>query len=154
MYLNQNEGSGNWKNIGRYLLPAQTTLAIKVIDSGESSSGPVLRADAFKILLFEESTNIVDDNKTPIPTEFALFQNYPNPFNPSTKIGWQSPVSGHQTLKIYDVLGNEVVTLADEYKPAGTYEVNFIAKNISSGIYFYKLQSSNLIETKKMILLK
>jgi hypothetical protein len=99
-----------------------------------------------------------------IPSGFSLGQNYPNPFNPSTKISWQSPVSSHQTLKVYDVLGNEVTTLLDEYKPAGTYEVEFSAKggsasggnayDLPSGIYFYKLQAGGFIETKKMILIK
>jgi hypothetical protein len=60
-----------------------------------------------------------------LPTEFELFQNYPNPFNPSTKISWQSPVSSWQTLIVYDVLGNEVTTLVNEYKSGGVYEVNF-----------------------------
>jgi len=57
-----------------------------------------------------------------LPTEYVLEQNYPNPFNPSTVISWQSPVGSQQTLKIYDILGNEVATLVDEYKPAGRYE--------------------------------
>ncbi|MGQ9644523.1 MAG: hypothetical protein ACUVT3_11755, partial [Ignavibacterium sp.] len=70
---------------------------------------------------------------------FELHQNYPNSFNPSTKISWQSPVGSHQVLKVFDVLGNEIVTLVDEYRPAGSYEVDFDASNLSSGIYFYRL---------------
>ena len=96
------------------------------------------------------------------PLKFSLEQNYPNPFNPSTKISWQSPVGSRQTLKIYDVLGNEVATLVDEYRPAGIYEVEFSAsgrpessiKKPASGVYFYQLKAENYIETKKMILLK
>ena len=88
------------------------------------------------------------------PVEYSLKQNYPNPFNPSTKISWQSPINSYQTIKVYDVLGNEVATLVDEYKPAGSFEVVFDAKGLGSGLYFYKLQSGNYIETKKMILLK
>ncbi len=65
-----------------------------------------------------------------LPTEYELTQNYPNPFNPSTKISWQSPVGSHQTLKVYDVLGNEVATLVDEFREAGSYEVEFDASNI------------------------
>ena len=88
--------------------------------------------------------------------KFELYQNYPNPFNPSTKISWQSPVSSWQTLKVYDVLGNEVATLVDEYKPAGMYNVQFTMYNeqLSSGLYFYQLRVGNFIESKKMILLK
>ncbi|MEP0860054.1 MAG: T9SS type A sorting domain-containing protein [Ignavibacterium sp.] len=85
---------------------------------------------------------------------FSLEQNYPNPFNPSTKISWQSPVSSWQTLTVYDILGNEVTTLVDEYREAGIYEVEFDAENLSSGIYFYKLQAGNFIDTKKMILMR
>jgi subtilisin family serine protease len=89
-----------------------------------------------------------------LPTEYELTQNYPNPFNPITKISWQSPIASYQTLKVYDVLGNEVVTLVDEFRDVGSYEVEFDASNISTGIYFYKLQSGSFVETKKMILLK
>ncbi|MDO8549863.1 MAG: T9SS type A sorting domain-containing protein, partial [Ignavibacteria bacterium] len=77
-----------------------------------------------------------------------------NPFNPSTKISWRSPDASHQTLKVYDVLGNEVATLVDEYKPAGMYEVTFNAAGLSSGIYFYRLQAGDFVETKKLILMK
>ncbi|HCY77811.1 MAG TPA: hypothetical protein DHV28_18020 [Ignavibacteriales bacterium] len=86
--------------------------------------------------------------------DYSLEQNYPNPFNPSTKIRWQSPVSSHQTLKIYDVLGNEVATLVDEYREAGRYELEFNASNLSSGVYIYKLQAGDYVSSKKMILIK
>lgn len=89
-----------------------------------------------------------------IPTEFVLEQNFPNPFNPSTKISWQSPLSGYQTLKVYDVLGKEVATLVDENKSAGSYEVEFDASNLSSGLYLCKLQAGDFVSTKKMILIK
>ena len=104
------------------------------------------------------------DNEPTQPTEFILDQNYPNPFNPSTTFSWQSPVGSHQTIKVYDVLGNEIATLIDEYKPAGKYEVEFNAASLPSGVYFYQLLVSALqskdgkagtfVETKKMILLR
>ncbi|MEP0862182.1 MAG: T9SS type A sorting domain-containing protein [Ignavibacterium sp.] len=105
------------------------------------------------------STTDVENNSV-VVTEFKLNQNYPNPFNPSTKISWQSPVGSHQTLKVYDVLGNEVATLVDEYRNAGSYEVEFpnaetsYASSLPSGVYFYKLQVGEFIQTKKMILAK
>jgi len=112
----------------------------------------------------EEAIQIYNSNFTDIPTsienqptvitEFKLSQNYPNPFNPSTKIGWQSPVAGHQTLKVFDVLGNEVATLVNEFRNAGSYEVDFNASKLSSGVYFYQLQASNFIQIRKMILIK
>ncbi len=100
----------------------------------------------------DNTVNVEDKTFTPIV--FALEQNYPNPFNPSTKIKWQSPISSWQTLKVYDVLGNEVATLLDEYRSAGNYEVNFNASDLSSGIYFYQLRLGNNLEAKKMMLLK
>jgi hypothetical protein len=104
------------------------------------------------------------ENENVVINQFYLEQNYPNPFNPSTKISWQSPVSTHQSLKIYDILGNEVATLVDEYKSAGRYNVQFTMNDIqlSSGIYFYQLiagdpstgSGQGFVETKKMILMK
>jgi hypothetical protein len=101
------------------------------------------------------NSNAVDvEAENIIPAIFSLEQNYPNPFNPTTKIVWQSPVSSHQILKVYDVLGNEVATLVDEFKPAGRYEVQFTTNNLSSGVYFYELRTDNFVSIKKMTLLK
>ena len=98
-------------------------------------------------------------SKNEIPTEFSLKQNYPNPFNPSTVISYQLPVSSDVTLKVYDVLGNEIATLVDEYKPAGRCEVEFSiysdeVRNLSSGVYLYQLKAGEFIQTRKLILLK
>ena len=103
------------------------------------------------------SSNIVTSisDETLIPNEFKLEQNYPNPFNPSTTISWQSPVGSHQYIKSFDILGNEIATLVDEYKPAGSYEAEFSAtERLASGVYFYKLTVSNFVQTKKMILIR
>ena len=93
------------------------------------------------------------------PKEFVLYQNYPNPFNPSTVISYQLPVNGNVTLKVYDILGNEVATLVNEEKQPAVYEVEFDShsdegQNLSSGTYFYQLKAGSLIQTKKMILAK
>ncbi|GBD87606.1 FG-GAP repeat protein [bacterium BMS3Abin03] len=115
----------------------------------------------FSIPIFTD----VDEINSAVPSEFILSQNYPNPFNPSTKIKFtiaKSPLPGGDgrgglqfvKLVVYDLLGNEVATLVNEEKPAGTYEVEFDASRLSSGIYFYQLQAGSLIETKKMILLR
>jgi hypothetical protein len=90
--------------------------------------------------------------------QFYLFQNYPNPFNPSTKISWQSPVGSWQTLKVYDILGNEVATLVNEFREAGRYEIEFNTVetrrgvSLPSGVYFYQLKVGDYIQTNKMIL--
>jgi hypothetical protein len=108
-----------------------------------------------------ESPTSVEDDNSKSPNTFALEQNYPNPFNTSTSIRYNVPsvtlseVEGSRvSLKVYDVIGNEVATLVNEEKPAGSYEVKFNASELSSGIYFYKLQAGSLLETKKMILMK
>jgi hypothetical protein len=88
------------------------------------------------------------------PLEFVLEQNYPNPFNPSTTIKYSIKENSLVSLKIYDILGKEVVTLVREVKPAGIYSVNFNSGSLSSGIYFYTLSAGSLTQTKKMILLK
>ena len=101
-----------------------------------------------------EVTSVEIEQPNLLPSHFNLKQNYPNPFNPTTKISYSIPQKSYVFLKVYDILGKEIVTLVNENKPAGNYEVNFDASSLASGIYFYKLQSGNYIETKKMILLK
>jgi len=150
----------NWSQVGE-----QTenlfcnTIGIKSIKSlflGTEGSG-LYKIDIISFAENESSETVKN---------FKLFQNYPNPFNPSTKIKFTIPAletrhaSSLQmvTLKVYDILGNEVATLVNEEFPAGEYEVNFDASsgigNLVSGIYFYKLKAGNFIQTKKMIYLK
>jgi len=88
------------------------------------------------------------------PSEFSLSQNYPNPFNPITVISYQLAVNSSVTLKVFDVLGNEVATLVNEEKPAGEYEIEFDASEIGSGVYFYILRAGEFVQSKKMLLLK
>jgi hypothetical protein len=105
--------------------------------------------------VYGDTTKVgVEDKVDPVATTFNLEQNYPNPFNPSTVISYRLPVSSNVTLKVYDVLGNEVATLVNEEKQPGNYEVEFNASNLPSGIYFYKLQAGDYNQTKKMVLLR
>ena len=85
---------------------------------------------------------------------YKLSQNYPNPFNPSTTINYTIPKTGLVTLKVFDISGREVANLVNEVKNAGTYDFKFYAGNLSSGVYFYRLESGNFVETKKMFLVK
>lgn len=104
------------------------------------------------------SFNITTDlaNTFDIPTTYSLSQNYPNPFNPATIINYQLPVSCYATLKVYDMLGNEVVTLVNEYKQAGSYKHQLTTNKLqlSSGVYFYRLQAGTFTDTKKFIIMK
>jgi hypothetical protein len=94
------------------------------------------------------------EDKEITPSDFSLSQNYPNPFNPTTEINYSIPAFRNVVIKVYDVLGKEVATLVNEEKPAGSYEVQFDASKLSSGIYLYKLQAGSFVKTKKMILMK
>jgi hypothetical protein len=113
-------------------------------------------------LFFNTSDPVFVNTEENLPNGFVLCQNYPNPFNPSTKIRFVVPSvipSGTKqshlvTLKVYDVLGNEIATLVNEVKSAGEYEVEFNASSLTSGVYFYQLKAGEFIQTKKMILLK
>jgi hypothetical protein len=100
----------------------------------------------------------VGDEHSGLPSEYILFQNYPNPFNPSTVISYQLPVGSDVTLKVFDVLGKEIATLVNEYKPAGRYEVEFQSTvgshQLANGIYYYQLKAGDDIQTKKMMLIK
>ena len=99
------------------------------------------------------TTNIIEETKKNT-NNFELSQNYPNPFNPITKIKYSILSNSYVVLKIYDLLGKEILTLVDETKSIGNYEIEFDASNLASGIYFYKLSVYNRSETKKMLLMK
>ena len=93
-------------------------------------------------------------NNNHLPRSFGLFQNFPNPFNNGTVIKYSIPIATKVLIKIYDILGREITSLVNEEKLAGTYEVNWLTNNIASGVYFYRLQAVDYVETRKMILMK
>lgn len=137
------------------LKPGQSAIARFVFDL--SSSAPL--EEEYSILF-----QIMDENGKPLhksidilvaaPAKFELSQNYPNPFNPTTIIKYQLPIDGKVTLKVFDILGREVMTLLDEDKKAGVYEIKFDGSNLASGLYFYRMQSGNFGAVKNMMLLR
>lgn len=146
--------------------PGDDGYSIYLIDSSEAAVfNSIFIGDYFcdntsSLVLFNVvGVNNEDENEY---VSFALHQNYPNPFNPATKIKYSIPsVTLRQaqsdvfvTLKVYDVLGNDITTLVNEEKPAGGYELEFDGSGLTSGIYFYRLQAGTFVETKKMVLLK
>jgi len=125
-------------------------------------SGFACTKDSLEISVYDRgvlSVTSSDDQVDQLVLQFyQLYQNYPNPFNPNTVIKYQIPELSFVTLKVYDVLGNEIVILVNDKKPAGEYEVEFstglINQTLPSGIYFYRLQTKKFVETKKMVLMK
>ena len=109
--------------------------------------------DFIMVNKFNEIVSVKDEDRF-IPDEHALLQNYPNPFNPSTKMKYSLPQSSNVVIKVFDILGNEIETLVDEEKLAGTYEITWYANNLPSGIYLYQLRTGDFVETKKMVLMK
>jgi len=123
-----------------------------VIDEIRIYNRELLQADV--IALYDDYTSVEENSMLGVIINYLLYNNYPNPFNPSTKIKYQIPEECFVTIKIYDVLGNDIATLVNEEKPAGSYEVEFDGSNLPSGIYFYILRTGSFVETKKMVLMK
>jgi hypothetical protein len=96
----------------------------------------------------------VEENETGHPSEYALYQNYPNPFNPTTNIEYEIPAAGFVTLKVYNMLGQEVATVVNEERDAGSYQVQFDGTGLSSGVYFYRIQAGDFVDAKKLLLIK
>jgi len=88
------------------------------------------------------------------PSDFILNQNYPNPFNPTTVISFQLPLNSQVSLRVYDLLGNEIAELVNEFKPAGLHKIEFNSEGLSSGIYFYKITAGEFLQIRKMSLIK
>jgi len=122
--------------------------------TGCTMTGGALQSVRPNITMFFSPAVGTNNQITAIPVKYDLKQNYPNPFNPTTKINYDIPKDGFVMLKIYDVLGREVRTLVNEVKQAGYHSVDFDASTLSSGVYFYKLESGSFSDIKRMMLIK
>ena len=177
LYYAGRNGIADHKQVMRKMLPTPTGLPF-AINLNETkyldqliNIDPSWDADSLKIVVFVQSISSMTvhqsetisngeltvtavENEDITPTEFSLEQNYPNPFNPSTKIRFSIPETSYTSLKVFNVLGNEVATLISNDLSAGIYDIDFSATNLSSGAYFYTLTLGNFRETKKLILMK
>ncbi len=110
--------------------------------------------DGWQTFTIPGSISSIDDQYLQSPLNFTLYQNYPNPFNPRTTITYQVPEISFVSIKVYDVLGNEIASLVKEEKPLGSYEIEFNGTGLPSGIYFYRIQAGSFAESNKMVLMK
>ena len=110
----------------------------------------------YNVKITYKLTNVtgISTNKSNVPTSFSLEQNYPNPFNPTTTISFSLPSKSFVSLKVFDITGREVATIVSEEMSSGTYSRLWNAANVSSGIYFYRIQTGSYTQTKKLVLLK
>jgi hypothetical protein len=134
-------GEPNWANI-----------TISIIDTSCATPGHIgstMLVDDLDIIV-----GVDNSEKNLIVEKYVLKQNYPNPFNLITQINYQIPELSFVTIKVFDILGNELETLVNEEKQTGTYEITWHAERLPSGVYFYKIQAGEYVEVKKMLLLK
>jgi len=146
-------------SIGRQASNYNTaTIGLDVESMRNSNGGPLTSPVAryVKMALDYVDQLLVNtgENTSLVPTVFELKQNYPNPFNPTTKISYSVPTAGMVTMKIFDITGREVASLINDIKTPGVYTVDFNGGNFASGVYFYRLEATNFVDTKRMVLLK
>ena len=144
------QGLVNWP---QYNSTTDTYLEINATPDGSLSGVRTAKCD-FWDQAVGYVTEVSDKTDTKHVSYFSLSQNYPNPFNPNTTISYAIPENGFVSIKIYDLLGNEVKTLVNGYKEAGMHSINFEGGRLASGIYFYRMQAGNFVKTKKFILMK
>lgn len=127
-----------------------------IFETNANVETSIAKIESDKNIIPEQKPEIFEHleiNSNPI-NQHLLLQNYPNPFNPITTISYQLPKDEFMKLKVYDTLGNEIITLVNEYKKSGVYNINFDGSNFASGIYYYRLSADNFTETKKFVLMK
>jgi hypothetical protein len=158
-------------NIGPFRLPANENIDIwtaYIVGRGNNNLNSITKLKEYTAA----AINFYNSNFTQLPVgidelpivvnDYQLYQNYPNPFNPTTTIRYNIPKSGVVILKVYDILGQQVKTLLNQFRPVGEYEINFNASNLASGVYIYRIQVSDpssssgqgFTASKKLMLLK
>jgi Secretion system C-terminal sorting domain len=142
--------AGEQRSISLHVIPVvnQGTAYVKLV------IGNLNNPSDNKTINFTASTSVTSINDITAPGGYYLAQNYPNPFNPSTVINYSVAKAGQVTLKLYNIIGKEVASLVNEYKIPGNYYYDLNGKNLSSGVYLYKITSGNFVSVKKMVLLK
>ncbi len=153
IFASDNNGN-NWYEVGNNLPP---TPASSLIDLLAATPEYLFYYNSNTTSVYRypiQAATAIENNDVIIPQEFSLSQNYPNPFNPSTKISFALPSSSNVSLKVFNTIGQEVSELVNENLEQGNYSVDFNASKLSSGVYFYKLSTSNFVQIKKMLLMK
>lgn len=153
LFVSGNNGS-TWKNISNELYDIRRSFSDKAFVLGVFNDALFFGVSNNGLFVRGAIPTHVKKDDNIIPNKIYLSQNYPNPFNPSTTINYQIPISGFVSLKVFDVIGREIADLVHQQQAAGNYTVPFNAASLSSGIYFYRLQSGKSVETKKMMLIK
>ena len=170
MYINTDLGQGYYQYVTKMLrVLLYDRQGQKIIESGEHmmadipfqitrpediSIERIFLVDEYRQPVILNELEIIYGTPPSIPLDYILYQNYPNPFNPTTTIRFSIPDKSTVTLKVYDMLGNEITTLVNEDKYRGIYNVTMNASNLASGVYFYQIRAGNFIQTKKMMFVK
>ena len=150
--VNLSDAVPSWINPNAFLtFPIKWTRTYLVETNDTKKDNGAINLDDFRAHFISTG---VEEEFNEVPTEFSLSQNYPNPFNSSSIIKYSIPKSSFATIKIFNTLGEEIETLVNTEKPVGTYEVNWNATNLPSGVYFYRFQAGDFVQTRKMILMK
>ena len=147
--LYTDDGGNSWNTV-----PPITDTSFNEVLFLDKNTGWVTGMNA--LLKFESGdvTSLIDETETTQPSEIRLNQNYPNPFNPATVISFELPAAGMVTLEVFDMLGRKVTTLASGQFPGGSHQVTFDASHLASGVYLYRIQADNFVQTRKLTLLK
>jgi len=148
LYTNYHQSNGELILTANIIFAGDVKLYITVIDDSNATATDSL------VISVAPATGIEDPLFSGIPKTYVLFQNYPNPFNPNTQIRFGLPKASQVKIDVYNMLGQKVAELLNENKQAGYHRVEFYGSDFSSGVYFYKIQAENFVETKKMILLR
>ena len=156
--INQNTDSGGWVSLGRFQFPEGVPVQVEVRDTGESTEGVVLRADAIKFSLVEEMVQVTENPST-APTAFQLAQNYPNPFNGSTTIPYGIPRQTRVEISIFDIRGQRIRTLINVEKSPGMYSTRWVGRDdagnmVGSGIYYAHIRAGDFQQSRKVLLIK
>ena len=154
--------SGIWTQQGSKLVgtgpvgSARQGTSVSLSSDGNTAivGGPDDNSSAGGAWVYTRGASGVWEQSNELPRQFGLAQNYPNPFNPNTVIKYDVAVSSRVLMSLYDALGREVRTLLDEEKGAGSYQIQFDALGLSTGVYYYQLRAGEFVETKRLVLLK